>query len=371
MSTTSWRHTEHIATKAASPPSRPAPSGTWRSQLTVGQIVRYVISLGLAVVALYVVLGKRDELSGASTYLEELHWHWLIFGAVSEAASIIAFAALQRRLLSAGDVRIGMTPLTGITLAGNAIENSLPAGPIFSAVFAFRQFRHRGADDVLSGWTLVGTAALSQITLVALAAFGLSVAAGTGSSLNLVEVIVGLIGLVLLLLWVWRQRGRVLMRLVRPLQLFQRIFHRPSGDARLLIQRASARMAAITPSPTDWAAAGSYAMANWLLDVGCLIFAFLAVGAPVPWRALLLAYAAGQLATNLPITPGGLGVVEGSLTIALVAYGGSETSTVAAVLLYRLISFWALLPAGYVGWGLVTLDVRRREGGSDRVEVEP
>jgi uncharacterized protein (TIRG00374 family) len=95
------------------------------------------------------------------------------------------------------------------------------------------------------------------------------------------------------------------------------------------------------------------------------------VGAPVPWRALLLAYAAGQLATNLPITPGGLGVVEGSLTIALVAYGGSETSTVAAVLLYRLISFWALLPAGYVGWGLVTLDVRRREGGSDRVEVEP
>ena len=41
-----------------------------------------------------------------------------------------------------------------------------------------------------------------------------------------------------------------------------------------------------------------------------------------------------QLAANLPITPGGLGVVEGSLTIALVAYGGGRDSTVAAVLLY-------------------------------------
>jgi uncharacterized protein (TIRG00374 family) len=48
----------------------------------------------------------------------------------------------------------------------------------------------------------------------------------------------------------------------------------------------------------------------------------------------------------LPFTPGGLGVVEGSLTVALVAYGGSTQSALSAVLLYRLISFWGLLPAG-------------------------
>jgi uncharacterized protein (TIRG00374 family) len=125
-------------------------------------------------------------------------------------------------------------------------------------------------------------------------------------------------------------------------------------------------VAAITPSRADWTVSGSYAMANWLFDVGCLVFAFLAVGADIPWRALLLAYAAGQLATNLPITPGGLGVVEGSLTIALVAYGGAQASTVAAVLLYRLMSFWALLPAGYISWGLVTWDLRR---GAAQAEV--
>ena len=37
--------------------------------------------------------------------------------------------------------------------------------------------------------------------------------------------------------------------------------------------------------------------------------------------------------------------------IALVAYGGGETSTVAAVLLYRIISFWAFLPVGWLVWG--------------------
>jgi len=79
----------------------------------------------------------------------------------------------------------------------------------------------------------------------------------------------------------------------------------------------------------------------------------------VPWRGLLVAYGAAQVAANLPITPGGLGVVEGSLTIALVAYGGSTASTVAAVVLYRLLSFWVPVPLGWVAWAGLRVDARR------------
>ena len=62
---------------------------------------------------------------------------------------------------------------------------------------------------------------------------------------------------------------------------------------------------------------------NWLLDCACFAMMFVAIDAPIPWKGLLLAYGAGQLAATLPITPGGLGVVEGSITVALVAFGGA------------------------------------------------
>ena len=102
------------------------------------------------------------------------------------------------------------------------------------------------------------------------------------------------------------------------------------------------------------------AFGNWAFDCGCLACGFVATGGSVPWRGLLLAYGAGQLAANLPITPGGLGVVEGSLTVALVAFGGAELSTVAAVLVYRIVSFWGFLPVGWLSWAGLAFDRRRR-----------
>ena len=92
-------------------------------------------------------------------------------------------------------------------------------------------------------------------------------------------------------------------------------------------------------------------------------------------EGLLLSYGAGQLAASLPITPGGLGVVEGSITVAVVAFGGPEASTAYAVLLYRLISFWMILVIGWLFIGQLALQVRRgrwpRAALASEVEAGP
>jgi uncharacterized protein (TIRG00374 family) len=50
------------------------------------------------------------------------------------------------------------------------------------------------------------------------------------------------------------------------------------------------------------------------------------------------AWALVRLLGSLPITPGGLGVVELGLTTALVGFGGNRAEVVAAVLLYRVLT---------------------------------
>ena len=59
-------------------------------------------------------------------------------------------------------------------------------------------------------------------------------------------------------------------------------------------------------------------------------------------------YGSGVLVRSLGITPGGIGLVEGTLCLGLVSAGVHVGLALASVLLYRVISFWMVAAAGWV-----------------------
>jgi uncharacterized protein (TIRG00374 family) len=63
--------------------------------------------------------------------------------------------------------------------------------------------------------------------------------------------------------------------------------------------------------------------------------------AEVGWAEVLAAFAFARLATAIPLTPGGVGFVEAVLITTLSAAGGDREQVVAAVLVYRALT-WAL-----------------------------
>jgi uncharacterized protein (TIRG00374 family) len=74
--------------------------------------------------------------------------------------------------------------------------------------------------------------------------------------------------------------------------------------------------------------------------------------AEVGWAEVLAVFAFARLATAIPLTPGGLGFVEGVLAIGLVGAGGDPDQVAAAVLVYRALT-WALpilVGVGCYGW---------------------
>ncbi len=93
-----------------------------------------------------------------------------------------------------------------------------------------------------------------------------------------------------------------------------------------------------------------------------LLVSIRAVGIPASDVSLAEAFASWALIrilTTIPITPGGIGVVELGLTGALVSFGGNQVDVVAAVLLYRVLTF---VPPIAVGG--VCLLIWQRMGGA-------
>jgi putative heme transporter len=333
----------------------------WRARVRrVWPVAKYIVGLGLAALAFYQLTGHQSELSETTVALGHLRWAWVLLGVVAEVGSFLAFALLQRKMLKAGRVDVAIGQMAAITMAANAITNSIPAGSAVAPVYSFRQYRQRGADQALAGWSVVAAFVAESVTLAVVAAAGVSIAGAEGASLDLVGVTVTVLILAVAMGVVFVQKRALVWTVSAVLRLCQRLTGWPRGELANRIDRIILRLTVVQLSPGQMAGALRLALANWLLDCSCLALCFLAVGAGVPWKGLLLAYGAGQLAANLPITPGGLGVVEGSLTIALVAFGGAAPSTVVAVLLYRVLSFWLALPVGWGAWAWLAWIGRRR-----------
>ena len=91
-----------------------------------------------------------------------------------------------------------------------------------------------------------------------------------------------------------------------------------------------------------------------------------AVGLPLRLRLegglpvdLLVAYGLANILAVIPITPSGLGVVEGVLIPTLVGFHVPKTTAILGVIGYRLINFWLPIPVG----GASYLSLRWRGGG--------
>ncbi len=97
----------------------------------------------------------------------------------------------------------------------------------------------------------------------------------------------------------------------------------------------------------------------WCCDFLCLLCSFRAVHSPIPWAGVLLAYGVAQVAGSFPVVPGGLGIVEGSLAVVLVAYGAGRVPAVSAALAFRVVNFWLAIAVGWLSAGVIAYQSRR------------
>ena len=359
-------------------PAPPSGAGSRRLRRLVRRAwpgIRIAIGFGLVAIALWVLSSKSSELSGFSTVFRNFDWWWVAPAVAVEVGSYVCFTAMQYELLRAGHLRAPWRPLLKLSFASQAITNSLPVGNAVASVYGFRWFRRFGADNTLAVWALAGTLVAASVSLSRGAILGLGVAANEGASLDLVPVLIGTFVIMLGIgsLFVYERPLHAVVS--GALRASGKLTRRPRGDTTAQIERIMAWMTAVRLSWTQIGWIITWGTVNWLLDCACFAMMFKAMDAPIPWKGLLLAYGAGQLAATLPITPGGLGVVEGSITGALVAFGGAEASTAYAVLLYRIISFWLILVIGWLLIGQLALQVRRgrwpRQAMASEVEAGP
>jgi hypothetical protein len=107
-----------------------------------------------------------------------------------------------------------------------------------------------------------------------------------------------------------------------------------------------------------------WAAANWLLDMVSLWVFLRAFGPGVSPEAIVISFGLANVFAVIPITPGGLGIIEGILIPTLVGFGLNRSDATLGVLSYRFAQYWFPILLG--GFMYATLrvgpwSIKRRE----------
>jgi hypothetical protein len=364
------RPSPRLSAKPEHPPTaEPEPARHWVWLKTAKRF----LTAGLLGVAAATAYQHRSEIADARATLAHLRTGWLIVAIAAEAASMIVFAQMQRRLLRAGGFGVQVLPMVGITLAGNAMSTSLPAGAAWSTSWAFGQFHDRGAKGGLAAWILLISGALSSYSIFVIVAVGSWVAGGHGPLTQLRGLAAFLFALPFVVAFVYMtaHRNRSLKEFVANLWTRVAGYSAIARQVATIVRQSVGDIQPIRLGTAGWIGSLGLATLNWLCDAFCAVGCMEALDVRVPWRAILAIYGLTQIAASLPITPGGLGVVEASMAALLISYGTRSALAVAVVALYRIVSFWGLVPIGWGAWLTLGLETRRRTRGRVRSRAYP
>ncbi len=317
--------------------------------------VRRQVKWGLYAVFLvlifeYLVLPQLAGARKSVNLLGKINVAYVIAGVILEAASLLAYSQLTHTVLHhEGPHR---SRLLRINLSSLSVSHIMPGGTAPGTAVAFRLLMQSGVSGADAGFALgmqgVGSAlVLNAILWLALLVSVFihgynalyAVAAGAG------VVLMGLFAGLVLALTRGRDRSiEILRRWAAPI---------PFVDPdRLAVQahRVAERLGQFLAEPQLLTRAIAWAAAFWLLDAASLFVFIAALGKIVSPVDLLVAYGLAQVLAVIPITPSGLGVIEGVLIPTLVGFGVPRETAILGVLGYRLVNFWLPIPVGGIAY---------------------
>jgi hypothetical protein len=306
-----------------------------------------------------VVISRFEEVRTLAVTLSHGHWEWVAAAALGQLLFYVLYAAIYEVSFSTVGVHSRILDLLPVVFVSIFVNVAVPTGGTSGLALFVDDASRRGQSPArtAAGLLLVLAADFSAFTV--LLGLGLANLATlrdlkdyelTASSMLLV-VIAGLATALFLGLW----RPWMLLHL---LKIAQKTVSRVGNWLRrgdLLSEHwaadnameFAAASAAIAAHPIKLAKAFAVALIAHIVNFGSLYALFLAFYQPIPPGSLLSGYTIGNLFWIISITPQGIGIVEGIMTLVFVSLSVPVGLAAIIVIAYRGLGFWLPLIVGF------------------------
>lgn len=289
----------------------------------------------------------------------------LMLAAVAlELLSLAAYSVLTASILGTGRPRYAT--IIRIDLAGLAVNHAVPGGGATAAAARFRLMLRAGVHPPNALATAAIEVTVSNLVLAALFAVGLlmSLTTAWSNAYYRAASIGALAALLATVVAAWLLTRHTDATVARVGGVAGHLPWISAGATESFLRMMARQIVQLAKNPRRMAVAVSFAAVNWLLDAAALWLMVAAFGHHLGLGPLLTVYGVGNILATLPLTPGGLGLVEGVMVPALLGFGTPSGVALLGVIGWRLLQFWMPLPVGAAAYLSLALGTqkRRRQG---------
>ena len=326
------------------------PKRRWIKSRVARRTLRGTIELLVfLLVFVYFGLPAITNARNALNKLSEVRATFLLMGFALQALSLAAYAQLTRAALPRGSVSLGT--LFRIQLTTKAITNVVPGGSAAGSAMGYRMITLAGVPGADAGFGLVAASVGSAVLLNSILWLTLLVSI-PAAGFRPIYVTMALAGVFLLAAF-----GAIVLALVRGQQQAERAVRSIARRTRFLnedrigslVTRLASRLRELLADPPLMRRVAVWATMNWLLDAASLWLILRAFGTTARLDSLLVAFCIANVSAVIPITPGGLGVLDATLVAMLALFGYGDAAGL-AVPLYRVAQYFLPIPVGFVSY---------------------
>ena len=270
----------------------------------------------------------------------------LVLGLGLEFAALFSYSLLTKAALAEHGNQISIMRLFRIQLSTKVVGNVLPGGSAASTALGYRMLTLSGVAGPDAGFALATAGLGSAVMLNVILWFGLIVSAGRG--VNAAYGTAAIVGIILMLVAAALIFGLIdgQGRAERFIRLCARKLRMDEDHAAEVLEHLGNRLQGLASEPKLLTRVLVWAFVNWLLDMLALYVFIRAFGGNVAPDALIVSFGLANILSVVPITPGGLGIVEGIYIPTLVGFGLTRNVATVGVLSYRIAQYWLPIVVG-------------------------
>ncbi len=321
--------------------------------------------LALVAVAYYAITVAIPGVSKAWHELRTVNPWLLIVGLALEMAALVAYSMLTRAALGESAKVISGPRLFRIQMSTKALSSIVPGGSAAGSALGYRLMTLSGVEGGDAGFALatagLGSALVLNLIfwlalLISIPIRGVSPGYATAAILGIVLMVVA--GAVVFSLTEGKGRAERIVRWVA-----ERL-HLNADRAAAGVRQVAGRMEELAGDRQLLARTAGWAAANWLLDAAAL-WVFLTAFGPAPdIDAVLVAFGIVNVAAVIPLFPGGIGIIDGGIPLALIGFGMASGQALIGTASYRLAQLWFPIVLGAILYGSLRVgpwSISRRE----------